>query len=74
MRNYFLNDCGYTIEEIYRDKYLKERFEKCLTALRNDGKIYIGSISNDSGSIEEEAIYYHGFCGESNFEIIQDAN
>jgi hypothetical protein len=71
---YFLYEYGYnqTLEELLEEEYYKEKYNVCMNALKEGGKLYFGDVSNEDYDSIGSFIYQNGFNGEKNFEVIQD--
>jgi len=71
LRDRFIEEWGE--EELEEDEWVKERYEKCLEAIKKGKTIIIGSVCNDSGEAEETFIYDRGLPKADGMEIIQNA-
>jgi hypothetical protein len=67
-RNY-----GQPLEEILKDEYERNFYNKCKQALEEGNTLYLGDVSSD-GYDDQPYVYYHGLeCGETNYTVIQGA-
>lgn len=67
---WYLDDYGYTEEELLGDRYHKPKYEAMLKAIENGKKIYQGSASNESYEGDELFIYGGGLRSAEGVEII----
>jgi hypothetical protein len=69
---YFVDEYSYeTIDEIKEDSWVESQYKKCLRELKEGKTIYAGETSSDDDEAYSNLIYFNGFNGEINFDVIK---